>query len=303
MNKLISFLLPLLLAPLLLGIIVRVKAIFAGRVGAPLLQPYYDLYKLMQKDYIYSKTTSIIIRLGPLVIMAIALSLISLLPLGPIEPLWRFEGDILVFVYLLALARFLLIISALDTGSSFAGMGAAREAFFSMLIEPVILFCFLTMIFLSKSTSITSIFSGIQLLWPQMGELFVSLAASMFIVLLLESSRIPFDDPSTHLELTMIHEVMVLDHAGPDLAMILYAQTLKLWIFACFIVQLLLPQQLFPLWLQPLLVILGIVVVTIFIGIIESIMARLKLSRIPGPIIFAFILAFIPFILFFGYKV
>jgi formate hydrogenlyase subunit 4 len=293
----ISFIIPLLLAPVLLGVIVRVKAYFAGRVGAPILQPYYDLYKLFQKDYIYSKTTSWVIRVSPLIILAIAVVLVSFLPLGNLPSLWTFDGDILVFIYLLALGRFLIILSALDTGSSFEGMGASREAFFSMLIEPVILLCFLAMVFLTNSLNFSKIFNGLHIIHgTMMSSVLIFLAIAMFIVLLLESSRIPFDDPNTNLELTMIHEVMVLDHAGPDLAMILYAQSLKLWIFSYLIVQIILPLGGVSMgW-----IFLGMFGVAVLIGIVESIVARLRLSRIPALIIFAFLLAFFPLLLFFS---
>lgn len=307
--SLLPIILPLLLSPLLLGVINRTKAKFAGRVGSPLLQTYYDLYRLLKKDFIYSKSTSWVIRMGSWIILAATISVLSLLPLPGIPTLVSFKGDLLLFIYLLALTRFIIIVSALDTGSSFEGMGSAREAFFGLLAEPVIFLILITLAIMGHTFSLSGIFSAITTeSWPLLAPELVLLVLAWFVILLLESCRIPFDDPNTHLELTMIHEVMVLDHAGFDLGLILYANSLKLWFFSSIVVQIIIPSNLFNLVgitsgssngvvLSVLTHVLGILLVAVLIGVVESTMARLRINRVPNLILGAFSLSLVAFIL------
>jgi formate hydrogenlyase subunit 4 len=293
----IPLLLALVLSPLLFGIINRTKALFAGRRGQPLLQTYFDLWKLLRKGAVYSRTTTWLFRAGPMVGLAAALVAAMLVPLGNFPALITFPADFLLFAGLLALMRFFTVAAALDTGSSFEGMGASREVFFSALTEPALLVAFMTLARqtgqLSLSTMLVPV-SGTH--WLHAGPVLVLVVIALMIVLLAENARIPVDDPNTHLELTMIHEVMVLDHGGPDLAFILYGAALKLWLFAALIVGILLPVT-GNVWLDLLLATGGMFVVALIVGVIESIMARLRLVVVPQLLVGAGALAAVAFLL------
>lgn len=271
-------LLAFLLAPLLAGLINRTKAIFAGRKGQPLLQPYFDLWKLVRKGAVYSRTTGWIFRAGPVLGLCAAAFSSLFIPLGENPALFFFEGDFLLFVYLFALGRFFTVLAALDTGSSFEGMGASREVFFAALAEPVLLLGLATLARQSGSLSLSEILGGgVVLAWIPT----VLVAASIFVILLTENARIPVDDPNTHLELTMIHEVMILDHSGPDLAFIQYGAALKLWLLSLLLVQVLLPIRTGNEWLDILTAAAATLFLALVIGIVESSMARLRLVRVP----------------------
>jgi len=284
----------LALAPLLTGIINRTKAGFAGRQGQPLLQAYYDLAKLLRKGAVYSRTTSWIFRAGPIVGLASALTALAVLPLGGAPAPIHFTCDLIFMAYLLGLMRFFTVVAALDTGSAFEGMGASREVQFSVLAEPALLLSLAALsqvsgAFVSTSSlgnlghlSLSGMYSGLSLpVWMHAGTSLLLIAGALLLVLLTESCRIPVDDPATHLELTMIHEVMVLDHSGPDFAMILYGASLKLWIMVSLLAGVLVPVRSgWPL-VDAAAVIAGIFVVAVGIGIIESSMARLRLLRVP----------------------
>jgi formate hydrogenlyase subunit 4 len=292
--SIIHVVLALSLSPLLIGVINRVKAKFAGRRGRPLLQLYYDLWKLLHKGAVYSTTTTWVFRTGPLVGISAVLVAISLVPLGRVPALAAFDGDIILLAYVLGLMRFMTVLAALDTGSAFEGMGAGREVQFSLLAEPALL---LGVGALSISTGDWSL-SGIY------GSLFsdglaavaptaVMVAASLLIILLAENSRIPVDDPNTHLELTMIHEVMVLDHGGVDLAFIQYAAALKLWVFCALFVGVALPLQMHWPLVDLAFGMAGVFIVAMVIGVIESTMARLRLLRVPQMLVVSAVLAMI----------
>jgi formate hydrogenlyase subunit 4 len=268
----------LALSPLLLGIINRVKAIFAGRKGQPLLQVYFDVYRLLRKGSVYSATTSWIFRIAPIVIFSTTLAATAFVPVIPGNPGISFTGDLVLMLYLLGLGRFFLIVSALDTGSAFEGMGASREAFFSALAEPVAFVCFLSVMRANGASSLTTALSGPMAL----DSIAVALSAlPLFMVLLAENARIPFDDPATHLELTMIHEVMILDNSGGDLAMLEYAAALKLWIFSLVIGKILLPASLTGPIAQTSALLIITAAIVIVVGIVESVMARVRLVKVP----------------------
>jgi formate hydrogenlyase subunit 4 len=283
--NMISWLFPLsawLFAPLLPGIINKVKAKFAGRKGPSILQLYYDLFKLIKKSSVYSGTTSIILRIAPAIIL-VCLSLACLiLPWGGFPAPVSFAGDFIVLIYLLGMARFATVLAALDTGSSFEGMGASREVQFSALAEPSLLLGFLVLILQTGSYGLSGISSGITVIdWQTIAPLLVMVSFTWFFILLAENSRMPVDDPNTHLELTMIHEVMVLDMSSCDFAYIQYASALKLWIFGGLLVNLIVPVKFEVAWLQAVVFLGGMLIVSILVGITESIMARLRLLNVP----------------------
>ena len=284
--------LALTMPPLLLGVITKTKALFAGRVGPPVLQPYFDLAKLFQKGSVFSTTTTWVFRAGPVVAMVTAAIAVLLIPLtGSMAPI-SFTGDLILLAYLLGLGRFFTAAAALDTGSAFEGMGAAREVTFSCLAEPALLLGLVVLAKLAGSLELANMLgTNLASQWMTHGASIALVLLSWFIVLLVENSRIPFDDPNTHLELTMIHEVMVLDHSGPAFGIILYGAALKLFIFAAMIVRLAFPFTTGTAWLDWPLFAGEMLVVAIVIGIVESTMARLRLTHIPVLLVAACLLA------------
>lgn len=281
----------LTLPPLLLGVIGKTKAAVGGRVGPPFLQPYYDLIRLFQKGSVFSTTTTWVFRAGPVVGLVVAVLAMLLIPLAGEPAPISFTGDLILFAYLLGLGRFFTASAAMDTGSPFEGMGAVREVTFACLAEPAFFFGLLVMAKLTDSLTLSQMLaSGQDVNWRDNGASLALVAGSWFIVLLVENCRVPFDDPNTHLELTMIHEVMVLDHSGPAFGMILYSAALKLFIFSALIVQLVVPFNLiFPLnWLLFIACVLGVAVI---VGMVESIMARLRLVLVPHMLVAASLLS------------
>jgi formate hydrogenlyase subunit 4 len=286
-----------ILSPLLFGIINRVKAFFAGRRGPSVWQLYYDLFKLLRKASVYSRSTSTVIRVAPSVVLACMILSTLILPWGEVHAPLAFLGDIILLAYLLGLARFATVLAALDTGSSFEGMGASREVQFAALAEPSFFLGMLVLVLHFGFSGLSDMVSKISLeTWHTSGVLLVLVACSWFVLLLTENSRIPVDDPNTHLELTMIHEVMVLDYSGPDFAFILYAAALKMWIFAALVVNLVVPMHSLPPWLQAPVFLLGMAFVMVLVGVVESILARLRLQQIPKILIGSALLSLIALI-------
>ncbi|MDE1919945.1 MAG: NADH-quinone oxidoreductase subunit H [Candidatus Omnitrophica bacterium] len=287
----------LVFPPLLLGVIGKTKAFFAGRWGPPLLQGYYDIFKLGRKQPVYSVTTNWIFRMGPMISTAAILAAGIVLPISGLKAPVQFGGDMILFVYLLALSRFFMVLAALDTGSSFEGMGASREATFACLSEITIFLNLAILALLSKSLSLSGIFlGGLSSSWGQVGPVLILVVVSFFLVLLCENSRIPVDDPETHLELTMIHEVMVLDHSAAELALIVYGQALKLFLFGCLIVSMIFSFKIRNIAAEAAFFTSGFFGLGIAIGIVESAMARLRLNRVLYVLYAAFIFSIFAFI-------
>ena len=275
-------LLALLLAPLLQSVISRTKATFAGRRGRPLLQPYRDLAKLLRKGAVYSRTTTWVFRAGPTVGLAAVLMALALLPFGGSGALAPFSGDLVALAYLLALGRLATSLAALDTGSAFEGMGASRRVTFSALTEPVLL---LALVALAEGVGAWSLSEMLPAIgptaWGHAAPVLVLCALALLVVLLAECSRIPVDDPTTHLELTMIHEVMVLDHSGPDLAFIEYGAALELWVLGALVTGVAIPVRTGNPWIDSSVAVVGMLALAILLGVIESTTARLRLRRVP----------------------
>ncbi len=291
-DSILHCLLVLLFPPLLLGVINKTKAAFAGRVGAPLLQPYYDLIKLLQKGTVFSSTTTWVFRAGPVITLSATAVAALLVPLGHHQAPISFSGDLILFAYLFGLARFFTTVAALDTGSSFEGMGAAREVTFSCLAEPTLFIALVTLARMSKSLSLTSILTyPTPSLWLAAGASMLLLVGAMFIILLAENCRIPFDDPNTHLELTMIHEVMVLDHSGPAFGMILYGAAIKLFVLGAVFTNVAFPFSSGNQYVDWIIFMLCMLLLAVFIGVVESVMARLRLIRVPQLLVGATILS------------
>jgi formate hydrogenlyase subunit 4 len=276
------------LPPLSLGVINKTKALFAGRVGPPLLQPYYDLAKVFRKGTVLSRTTTWVFLAGPAVGLVTTILAALLIPLGGHAAPLAFDGDFVLFAYVLGLGRFFTIAAALDTGSAFEGMGGAREATFSCLAEPALFFGFLVLARASGSYSLSGMLGpAVATTWSTAGAALVAVVVSWFVVLLAENSRIPFDDPNTHLELTMIHEVMVLDHSGPPLGMILYGAAMKLFVFSAIVLGVAAPQGGMDPWASWGVFASAILLLAVTVGVVESIMARLRLSQVPSLLVAA----------------
>ncbi|TBR18654.1 hydrogenase [bacterium] len=284
----------LLAAPILLvGVVNRTKAVWAGRRGVPLLQAAYDLRRLMGKRTVYSSVSTLFVPAAPAVALATALVSGLLVPLvGPRAPL-SFPFDFVLFAYVWGLGRMALMLGALDTGSSFEGMGASREATYSALIEPAL--------FVAAGTLAAAAgrgdFAGLLRFRPEDAStalVWGGCAVALFVNLQVESARIPVDDPATHLELTMIHEVMVLDHGGPDLAAIQYAAAVKMTVGAALLAALLDPvgPSAAPLAAAAARLAL-ILAVGVAVGTVESLIARLKLRAVPEYAFLALVAAFV----------
>ncbi len=278
----IHVLLLLIMPPFLLGVINKTKALFAGRKGAPLLQPYYDLMKLMRKRLVLSHSTTWVFMAGPVVTLVAVLLCGVLIPMGPFSAPVAFTGDLILFAYLLGLARFFTTAAALDTGSAFEGMGAAREVTFACMSEPALFLGLLVLARISGSLMLTGMLQGpVGGDWQVLAAPLVLVAIGFFIVLLAENCRIPVDDPNTHLELTMIHEVMVLDHSGPLLGMVLYGSAVKLFVLGTLLLHILFPFQSGNAGLDWLIYMAGMLVLAMAVGVVESIMARLRMRYVP----------------------
>lgn len=282
----------LLVAPLLLGVAAKTKALLTGRRGPPVLQLYWDLHKLVGKGAVYSTTTTWLFRLAPVVVVATALLAACVVPLDGRQAVVSFTGDLVAFAALLGLGRFMLVLAGLDTGSSFEGMGGSREVTFSSFAEPALFLCFAGLALATRDLSLTGMLGApLAAAWPVAAPSLVMIGVSLFLVLLAETSRVPVDDPATHLELTMIHEVIVLDHSGPDFALLLYGSALKLALFGALLVGVLVPRATLPGPAAIGLLVLGLVIVALLVGVVESITARLRLSRVPQFLVAGSVLA------------
>ena len=291
----VSLIIILLTSLFFMGIVVRTKSIASGRKGPGIFQPMYDIFRLFKKGTVYSKTTSFIFKIAPTAYLASVLMGILMVPHGNSPGLISFDGDFVMFAYTLAFGKFLLIISALDTGNSFEGMGASREALYSMLVEPALFILMGSFALFTGQTSFQGIFSLLHF-GSDISYLLGALATAVFVMMaMIENSRMPFDDPKTHLELTMVHEVMILDNSGFDLGLIQYTTHLKFAMYGALIANLFIGQL--PLTFSIPLFFVIQVLFAIAVGIIESFRARFRMGHNPQ---YIFILSSVALLLFFG---
>jgi formate hydrogenlyase subunit 4 len=274
----------LVLAPLLPGIINKVKAWVACRRGPPVLQLYYDLAKLRRKGVVMSYLASPGFLVAPAVAWVSIVGAALIMPLGPLGGLFDFRGDVLLLIYLLGLARFCTTWAAMETGSAFEGMGSAREVSYAVLSEAVTITALLTLIVQGGSVSLGAMLAS------SAGAGAVLLAVGLFIVLLAENCRVPFDDPNTHLELTMIHEAMILDYSGPPLGAILHSASVKLLLFSVLLVEVVLPVETMSPVSAAVVMAAGVLAVTVGVGLVESLVARFAFRRVPLLLTTAFLL-------------
>ena len=276
MAILLNTLLMIVVALSITGVINRTRALLAGRKGLPFLQHIYNVRLLLRKGSVYSSTTSALFRIAPTIYLAAAIVAMLMIPVADLYPLISFEGDVICLAYTLALSRVMIILAAMDTGSSFEGMGAAREALYGALIEPALMIGFATLAMFCGYTSLADIFEHEQT-FDLHYTLVMFLTASLFVkVTFVEAGRVPVDDPRTHLELTMIHEVMCLDYSGVDLAMIQIAGWLKTACFSMIAANAIAATCCFHWWF---VVPLAILLTGVSVGVVESTQARNKLQR------------------------
>jgi formate hydrogenlyase subunit 4 len=277
------------------GIIVRTKSITSGRKGPGILQPVKDVIRLFRKGSIYSDTTSIIFRIAPLISFSTVFMASLVVPCGSYPGLISFDGDFIFFAYILALGKFFNIIAAMDTGSSFEGMGASREALYSMFVEPAFFILIGSFALFTDNTSFYSIFSTLHL-GSSITYTLGGLAAFVLILIaMIENSRMPVDDPKTHLELTMIHEVMILDNSGFDLGLILTTGYLKFAMYGALIADFFIGGL--PFYMAIPLFLAIQIMFAVIIGLIESFMARFRMSHNPQ---FILVLSSVSFLIFLG---
>lgn len=262
------------------GVVNRVKSLWSGRKGQPILQLLFDVRRLLRKTPVYSQVTTPLFRIAPWVFLVTSVGSAAICPLLGACPAVSFPCDFVWLAYVYGLGRVAVMLAALDTGSAFEGMGAAREAVFASLLEPAL---FLVVGALCVFTGSTSLHAALVL--PLDGGasvvVFVAAVVALVIVLQVETGRLPVDDPNTHLELTMVHEVMILDHSGPDLAAIQYGNALKLFVGASVVATLLDPWAGTPGWPAALANLVLSLFVAVVVGSIESLIARLRLRTVP----------------------
>jgi len=291
----LSLLLILIAAFFFTGIIGRTKSLASGRKGPGIVQHILDVVRLFRKGSVYSETTSYIFRIAPTVYFASIIMAMLVVPFGKSSGLLGFNGDFIFFAYVLALGKFFNILAALDTGSSFEGMGASREAMYSMFAEPAFFILMGSFALLSGHTSFQEIFAALHI-GSQISYALAALATFVLLMIcMIENSRMPIDDPKTHLELTMIHEVMILDNSGFDLGLILSAGYIKFAISGALIVNLFIGVIPYGYAIPAFFAIQFILAV--IIGLIESFMARFRMNHNPQ---FIVVLTSVSLLIFFG---
>ena len=272
----LNTLLMLVVAIAIPGVINRTRATLAGRIGLPFVQHLRNVRLLLRKGSVYSPTTTALFRIAPAVYLGAAIVALLFMPVADLYPLISFEGDVICFAYTLALARVAIILAAMDTGSSFEGMGAAREALYGALIEPALMIGFATLAMFCGYTSFADIFAHEQSFNAQITIVMFLIAYLFITIAFVESGRVPVDDPRTHLELTMIHEVMCLDYSGIDMGMIHIAGWLKTACFSMIAANAIAATCCFHWWFAAPL---SILLTGLSIGFVESTQARNKLVR------------------------
>ena len=277
--KLLNFIILLFVPFLMMGIIKKTKTFWAGKKGPSVFQPLYDFIRLMKKDFVISKTTSVVFRIAPIITFSTVLFAGLFVPLASGSALINIPAGLIVFAYTLALGKFASLISAMDTGSSFEGMGASREACFSTIVEPAFFMVIASIMALTGNYTFGALSNIISSAGSYGVLIIIFSIVVLFIMMLTEASRVPVDDPATHLELTMIHEVMILDNSGSDLALFSWANSIKFLLLSSLIANMIIPSTIEG-WLAVLLYLLIMFIISIIIGTVESGMARIRMSHV-----------------------
>ena len=277
--KILNLIIVLFVPFLMLGVIKKTKAFWGGRYGASVFQPLYDFVKLMKKDFVISKTTSGVFRITPVIVIASALFAALFVPLASSSAIINIPAGFILFAYILGFSKFFSLIGAMDTGSSFEGMGASREACFTTIVEPSFFMLLSSIMALSGNFTFDSLSKIIEISGAYGVLICVFAVLALFIMILTEGSRVPVDDPATHLELTMIHEVMILDNSAADLALITWASGIKMLLLSSLIAAIVIPQGLSTM-VSTLCYLALMFVISVIIGTIESATARIRMSHV-----------------------
>ncbi len=264
----------------MIGIINRVKTSWAGKFGQSIFQPFYDILKLLKKEVVRSNSSSFISTIViPMQVISI-LFVLFMLPFGKIPAFVSFKGDFFLFLALLGLSTICQVLIAMESAGSFEGMGASREINFSIFVEPALMLLFVSLVFYTKQFSLNNILFEFSFSSIEKSMVGILIGASFFIIILIEGKRIPIDDPTTHLELTMIHEAMILDLSSKDLAFSIYFSYLKIFAFSTITANIFIPSYLSPM-ISIILFILIIFIISVLIGLIESLFPRVRMSHVP----------------------
>lgn len=264
---------------IMIGIVKKTKTFWAGKHGPSIFQPLYDFIKLIKKDFVISNTTSFVFRIAPIISIVTVLFAALFVPLATGQALLNIPAGLVVFAYILGLGKFMVLISAMDTGSSFEGMGASREACFTTIVEPAFFIVMASIMALSGNYTFDAL-SNIINATGSYGVLIVVFASLvLFIMVLVEGSRVPVDDPETHLELTMIHEVMVLDNSASDLALLSWANAIKMMLISSLIAKMIIPNNI-ETCIGVILYLSIMFIISILIGTVESSMARIRMTHV-----------------------
>lgn len=279
MKTLLNIIILLFVPFVMAGIIKKTKAFWGGRKGPSIMQPLFDFIKLIKKDYVISKTTSGIFRISPVIQITSVIFAAMFVPLAMGSALINVPAGLIIFAYTLSLGKFFSLISAMDTGSSFEGMGASREACFTAIVEPAFFMLIASIMALTGNYT----FNSLKLILENAGSygilITIFAVVVLFIMILIEGSRVPVDDPATHLELTMIHEVMILDNSGSDFALFSWANGIKMLLLSSLIAYMIIPPFTGE-WISVLYYLLIMAVISVVIGTVESGMARIRMSHV-----------------------
>ena len=277
--KLINLIILLFVPFLIMGLIKKTKSFWGGRKGPSIMQPWFDFVRLMKKDFVISNTTSAVFKITPVITFASVIFAGLFVPLASGCAIVNIPVGLIVFAYILGLGKFFALISAMDTGSSFEGMGASREACFTSIVEPAFFMVIGSIMALTGNYTFEALGKILSSAGTYGILIIVFTALVLFIMLLTEGSRVPVDDPATHLELTMIHEVMILDISGSDLALLTWANGIKMLLISSLIAYMVIPSNVSDF--VGVLLYLGVIaLLSVIIGTVESSMARIRMSHV-----------------------
>ena len=277
--KLINLIILLFVPFLMMGLIKKTKSFWGGRKGPSIMQPWFDFVRLMKKDFVISNTTSAVFKITPVITFASVIFAGLFVPLASGCAIVNIPVGLIVFAYILGLGKFFALISAMDTGSSFEGMGASREACFTSIVEPAIFMVIGSIMAMTGNYTFDALGKILSSAGTYGILIIVFTALVLFIMLLTEGSRVPVDDPATHLELTMIHEVMILDNSGSDLALLTWANGIKMLLISSLIAYMIIPSNVSDF--VGVLLYLGVIaLLSVIIGTVESSMARIRMSHV-----------------------
>jgi len=283
-----------LLSPFFVSLIKKVKAWSQGREGPSVFQTYYTLAKLLKKEVVYSPNASWIMRITPWVCIAAVLVASLFVPLVFVTEPFGGIGNLILFLYLLVLARFFMALSGLDAGSAFGGMGSSREMSISAVIEPTTIIVFAALAFVFKSLNIFDMVAVSAIAGIPVSPTLILIGISLFIILIVETSRLPVDNPETHLELTMIHEGMILEQSGRNLALMELSAAIKQTMLMALLINLIVPWGLSTtLSLTAVAVAICLfaakgAILALIIGLFESSTAKMRFFRLPSLFMMAF---------------